>query len=450
LALFPHRDGKRWVAWTPQGFYQASAGAEDLIGWHLNHGGRKAPDFYGASRFREQFYRPDVLARVLKTLDVDKALASADNERGTKTATADLKAILPPTIKIISPASGTKTSSNTLVLFYKAESATGPITDVEARVDGRPARVLDHGYDRTKGDREIMTGNLTIEVPPKDAHLSLIAKNQHGSSEPASFFSNWEGAADWYKPNLYVLAVGVSHYTQSQLNLKYAHKDAQDFARATKAQEGGLYRTVNVRLLISTNEVKDATREKILDGLEWLMRETTSRDVAMVFLSGHGTNDARGNYNFLPRDADMSRLSRTCIDKSDFQKFLSDIPGKTLFFFDSCRSGNVQVGAKAVGQADVEKFANELADADSGVIVFSSSTGKQFSYEKDELQNGAFTKALIEGLAGQADYQKDGFISIAELEAYLPERVKQLTRGEQKPVSTKPKAVEDFKIMQVK
>ena len=140
LALFPHRDGKRWVAWTPQGFYQASAGAEDLIGWHLNHGSRKAPDFYGASRFREQFYRPDVLARVLETLDVDKALALADKERGTKTATTDLKAILPPTIKIISPASGTKTSSNTLVLFYRAESSTGPIIDVEARVDGRPAR----------------------------------------------------------------------------------------------------------------------------------------------------------------------------------------------------------------------------------------------------------------------------------------------------------------------
>ena len=69
LALFPHADGQRWVLWTPQGYYQASVGGEDLIGWHLNRGLDTAPEFYGASRFREQFYRPDVIARVLTTLD---------------------------------------------------------------------------------------------------------------------------------------------------------------------------------------------------------------------------------------------------------------------------------------------------------------------------------------------------------------------------------------------
>nr|NJM03644.1 hypothetical protein [Desulfobacula sp.] len=96
------------------------------------------------------------------------------------------------------------------------------------------------------------------------------------------------------------------------------------------------------------------------------------------------------------------------------------------------------------------KFASELADAESGVVVFSSSTGKQFSLEMDELKNGVFTKSLIEGLAGQADYSEDRFVSIAELEAYLPERVKELTNGRQKPVSAKPQAVEDYKIVEVK
>jgi len=451
LALFAHKDVKRWVAWTPKGFYQASAGAEDLIGWHLNHGGKKAPDFYGASRFREQFYRPDVVARVLETLDVDKALPLADQERGRKTVTTNVKAILPPTIKILSPASGEKTRSNTLVLYYQAESSTGPITDVEARVDGRPARVLKHELEPGQGERNLRMGNLTIEVPARNAQVQLIAKNKHGSSEPANFYSNWEGAPDWYKPNLYVLAVGVSRYAQSHLNLKYAHKDAQDFVRVLKAQEGGLYRKVTVRLLVSMDQVQDATRDKILDGLEWLMRETTSRDVAMVFLSGHGTNDAEDTYHFLPRDADPSRLRRTCVDKDDFRKYLRAIPGKTVFFFDSCRSGNVEVGVRKRSlPQDVNKFANELADAESGVVVFSSSTGREFSLEKDELKNGVFTRALLDGMAGAADYRQDGYITIAELEVYLPERVKELTGGAQKPVSRKPEAVQDLKIIQVK
>ncbi|MBI5552655.1 MAG: caspase family protein [Desulfobacterales bacterium] len=449
LALFPHKDGQRWVAWTPQGYYHASAGAEDLIGWHINRGGHGTPEFYGAARFRRQFYRPDVLARVIDTLDVQKALALADQARGQKSVATDIQAILPPTIKILSPASGEKTRSTRLTIIYKAESATGPITALEARVDGRPARVLKDEIETAQDDVRI--GQLTIEIPSKNATVSLLAKNQHGTSEPADFYSNWEGVEDWYKPNLYVLAVGVSRYAQPHLNLKYAHKDAQDFVQAVKAQEGGLYRKVTARLLVSADQEQAATKDKILDGLEWLMRDTTSRDVAMVFLSGHGTNDAKGNYHFLPCDADTARLPRTCIDKNDFLKYLSDIPGKTVFFFDSCRSGSVQVGAKADGQApDVDKFANELADADAGVIVFASSTGKQFSLEKEELQHGVFTSALLEGIAGAADYQKDRLISIAELEVFLPERVKELTLGAQKPVSTKPKAVEDYKIIRVK
>ena len=36
LALFPHNDRKRWVMWTPSGYYDASPGADEIIGWHRN------------------------------------------------------------------------------------------------------------------------------------------------------------------------------------------------------------------------------------------------------------------------------------------------------------------------------------------------------------------------------------------------------------------------------
>jgi WD40 repeat protein len=67
LAFFPHADRKRWVVWTPSGYYQASPGGEDLIGWHLNHGRDTAADFFPASRFRNKFNRPDVIARALNS-----------------------------------------------------------------------------------------------------------------------------------------------------------------------------------------------------------------------------------------------------------------------------------------------------------------------------------------------------------------------------------------------
>jgi hypothetical protein len=79
LAFFPQRDRQRWVAWTPEGYYMASPGGEELIGWHVNRG-LDTPEFYSAGRFRDRFHRPDVIALVLEELDVDKALARANRE----------------------------------------------------------------------------------------------------------------------------------------------------------------------------------------------------------------------------------------------------------------------------------------------------------------------------------------------------------------------------------
>jgi WD40 repeat protein len=449
LALFPHPDG-RWVAWTTQGFYQASAGGEDLIGWHLNHGTKQAPDFYGASRFRAQFYRPDVVAKVLETLDVGQALQLADQARGEKTVTRELRDILPPQIVILSPPAGTTSQSSKLTLAYKASSTTGPVTAVEARIDGRPATVLAAVTHAAEDNRARVVAEMTVEVPARDAVVSLIARNSHGASEPATFVSTWAGSADFFKPKLYVLAVGVSEYQQQGLNLQYAAQDAEDFVKAIVRQEGGgLYQKVSSRLLVSNKEKNNATKDDILDGLEWLERETTSRDVAMLFLAGHGVNDAEGNYQFLPQDGDPLRLRRTGIDTSEFKKFLANIAGKTVLFFDSCHSGNVIPGTRADQQADVAKAANELADAEAGVIVFSSSTGRQLSLEDERWQNGAFTEALLEGIRGKANYEKDWYISIKELDLYLAERVKELTEGKQKPVTTIPKPIGDMSIVKL-
>src|SRR5262249_18322817 len=87
LSFFPHADQKRWVIWTPAGYYDASPGAEDLIGWHLNRGKDESPDFFPVSRFRGQFYRPDVIAKVLGTGDEVEALRIANMETGRKQET---------------------------------------------------------------------------------------------------------------------------------------------------------------------------------------------------------------------------------------------------------------------------------------------------------------------------------------------------------------------------
>lgn len=64
MSLFATRDGQ-WVLWTESGYFDAGTDSEDLIGWTVNRPGGEQADYYPISRFREKYFRPDVLDRVL-------------------------------------------------------------------------------------------------------------------------------------------------------------------------------------------------------------------------------------------------------------------------------------------------------------------------------------------------------------------------------------------------
>jgi uncharacterized caspase-like protein len=95
---------------------------------------------------------------------------------------------------------------------------------------------------------------------------------------------------------------------------------------------------------------------------------------------------------------------------------------------------------------DLNGVINELASAESGAVVFAASTGNQYSLEDAKWNNGAFTKALVEGLTGRADYSGKGRITINMLDLYISERVKELTGGKQTPTTAKPNTIQDFPI----
>jgi len=73
LAFLPHVDGKRWVMWTPEGFFVASKDGEQLIGYHLNQGPDRAGEFIKVEQLYAQFYRPDLVARSLQA-DGERAI----------------------------------------------------------------------------------------------------------------------------------------------------------------------------------------------------------------------------------------------------------------------------------------------------------------------------------------------------------------------------------------
>jgi WD40 repeat protein len=440
LKMFVYPDGRKWIIWTDSGYYDCAPGSEDLIGWHVNQGADKEGLFYPVSRFRTMYYRPDLISRILKTLDESEAISQIELVSGLESNPKGVGDILPPTVRITSPGSNASFATEDLTITYSITSPNNePVTGIKVLIDGRP---LFTQIDPVLKDGK---GSVAITLPQKEVTIGVLAENRFGSSQVDEVMLHWNGEGFstlvTTRPDLYALIIGISRYNVESYRLKYSAKDASDFSSSLKKQEGLLYNKVNIRLL--TDEL--ATREAILDGLDWLQVNCSRKDIAIIFLSGHGINDNVGLFYYLPVSANISRLKATCIPFSDFENTLSAITGKVIVFADACHSGGIYTDNSAK-TPDLTRVMNELSDSEVGAIIFTSCTPSQLSYENDTWKNGAFTKALVEGMNGSADYRNKHKISVKALDLYISDRVRELTTEKQTPTTIVPQSIPDFDI----
>ncbi len=163
----------------------------------------------------------------------------------------------------------------------------------------------------------------------------------------------------------------------------------------------------------------------------------------MVLIAGHGVTDEKQNYWFLPADVSMKHLSSSAVSQDDILRAMRGVYGKAILFLDTCHANQAVAGAR--GPVDVNSVVNELAKTENGLIVFSSSQGRETSGESAKFAHGDFTEALIEGVdLGKADLLHKGVITVSGLDAWIADRVKQLTEGHQHPVMSRPSTVPDF------
>jgi uncharacterized caspase-like protein len=231
-----------------------------------------------------------------------------------------------------------------------------------------------------------------------------------------------------------VLTIGVSDYGDKakDLQLKFAHRDAQDVASAlVNTQEGGLYAEVKPQFL----QNRTADKAGVFDALaamERNMEASAGQDLAVVMFSGHGTM-IDGQFYLVPYGADDStpaRLKASAIPAAEFQGEITKLAqhGRVLVLLDACRSAGLIGGA--LPAADVLKSVLTA----SNVTVLTSSTADKLSREDEKWQHGAFTKVLLDALSGSAhdiDTDHNGVITMAELTAYIAKHLSYLTGGEQ-------------------
>lgn len=88
--------------------------------------------------FRSCFYRPDVISKILYTLDEATAVRIANEESRRREKEASIAKELPPVVEILNPPNSTETGSNQVTIRYNVRS-NEPVTNIKVLVDGRMA-----------------------------------------------------------------------------------------------------------------------------------------------------------------------------------------------------------------------------------------------------------------------------------------------------------------------
>jgi uncharacterized caspase-like protein len=138
----------------------------------------------------------------------------------------------------------------------------------------------------------------------------------------------------------------------------------------------------------------------------------------------------------LPTDFDAYNLFATALNIRDLTEGINAVTCKKLILLDACHSGQSgfdMLEFASLKNANLDQLVKELIDKEPGVTVMTSSSGKEYSYETAAWRHGAFSKAILEGLDGSADINRDGVVSLNEMDLYVSERVKELTQGRQHP-----------------
>lgn len=222
--------------------------------------------------------------------------------------------------------------------------------------------------------------------------------------------------------------IGISNYSQVS-KLRFAHRDAEAFAKHLRSPAGGSVPEENIRLLTE----EKATQAQIGSALSWLIAESQPNDRAIIFFSGHGDVETAvddlgyllaydaGKTTYMSGGAIPIFMLQTVITALSVGKQV-----QVMLVADACRSGHLAGtevgGSKATALALSKQFANEVKIMSCGP--------NELSLENETWGGGhsVFSYYLLRGLGGLADADENREITLREIERFLQDSVETATR----------------------
>ena len=222
------------------------------------------------------------------------------------------------------------------------------------------------------------------------------------------------------------IIIGIEKYKRVG-KADYANVDAQDFYDYASRALG--IKPENIKLLFDDG-ADDVEIYKAFQN--WLpVKVNKGKTDVYVFYSGHGYPGQDGNSLYiLPYGADKDLISKTAINQQEIITSIQNTQPRTVtMFLDSCYSGQTRGGDVLIAGARPIAPKISANSYPQNFTVISASANDQISSASPDLKHGIFSYYLMKGMEGDADQNKDGKITVAEMQEYLTDMVGRQAMG---------------------
>ena len=469
LAAFDEND---FIYITADNYYYSTKGAMNYIGFI------EKERLYTFEQFDVKFNRPDIVFSKLayssseEIAAYEKAYKKRVQKMGFANTNLSGKLEIPETKIINMDEFPISTIENEISLKIIATDSLHTIDRINIWVNDVPVFGM-NGHSVKDKKLNNITQTFPIRLSVGRNKIQVSSTNSNGFESLKETFSILYDTEET-KPDLYLVAIGVSDYQNDMYDLQYAAKDATDISTLFKDKSKQFENVHSIKVLN-----KNATVENILK-LKSELEKTKVDDVVLLFFAGHGVLDDEMNYYLATTEIDVDNMSGTALRYDYLEGLFDGIPArKKTIIIDACHSGEVDreeeftetgleveddvvfrdvnsasaafeaSNAKITTQSSFELMKMMFADIrrGTGSTVISSAGGGEYAYETDQTKNGIFTYVILNGITSKkADLNKDGKIMISELRDYASSRVSKLTGGRQNPTSRRENLEFDFKV----
>lgn len=274
---------------------------------------------------------------------------------------------------------------------------------------------------------------------PDNALAQYFAKLPNAFAE-TNIAGNWATATLTFESvkqgSLYVLSVGVSKYNRpnvprdKNLGDLNTENDVRGFSEMLREGGRSAFDTVNVKTLYD----KEATRDSIIAAFQEIIARIKPRDTFVFQFSGHsrlvltGRDQKQQQLSLIPFDYDPDNLAASGITNSLLQTLLTQIQARNQLVVLDSNFSTAGFGG-LIAQFDKENKELEgllkrnlwiLGSAETdAALTRGRPWGIRETFDDDNKKSyGLLTYSLLKGMSGNADFNKDGNISIRELFEY--------------------------------